>query len=178
MTLIQIVQATTQEQIQHVIDLASEYVTWMIETLQTTYIDVDTTPFIQAHAYEDLKARFPGEYVPPQGRLFLAYQNQQPSGCIAVARWTDTICEVQTLFVRPDYRGLGIAKLLVKQAIQSAHDIGYSKMRLDTLAFMTGAQTLYQSFGFNPIDAYRQGAGDIQKYIRFFELELNDNSKQ
>ena len=40
---------------------------------------------------------------------------------------------------------------------------------------MTGAQTLYTSFGFYSIDPYRSGAGDIEKNIRFYELNLTND---
>ena len=171
--MITIVQATSETHIQHVIELTGEYVTWMVKTLKNTYSEIDTEPFLQAHSYENLQARFPGEYVPPNGGLFLAYHDDQPCGCIALAKWTESICEMQTLFVQETCRGKGIGKALAEHAIAEAKKIGYQAMRLDTLDFMIGAQNLYQSFGFVPIEPYRDGAGDIQQYIRFYELDLS-----
>ena len=174
--MITIVQTTSEADIQHVIELAGEYVTWMVHTLKATYSEIDTELFLQAHAYENLQARFPGEYIPPDGGLFIAYHDDQACGCIALARWTDTICEMQTLFVREMCRGQGIGKALVVHTIAEAKKMGYQAMRLDTLAFMISAQTLYQSLGFVPIEPYRDGAGDIQQYIRFYELALSENA--
>lgn len=173
--MIKIVQATTDTHIQDMITLSTEYVTWMVEAIKATYPDIDTEPFLQAHSYENLQSRFPGVYVPPYGRLYLAYNEDHVCGCIALAKWTDTIAEMQTLFVRPDCRGQGVAKKLVNQSIATAKDIGYATIRLDTLAFMISAQTLYQSLGFVPIDPYRGGAGAMTQHIRFFELDLGAN---
>ncbi len=171
--MVEIIQATTESHIEDVIALCTEYVTWMLEALKQTYPDVDTDSFLQAHSYENLKARFPGEYVPPAGRLLLALNNGKVCGCIALAKWSESICEMQTLFVRPECRGMGIGKQLVTDVIGMATDIGYHTMRLDTLAFMTGAQDLYKSLGFYAIEPYRDGgAGAIQQYIRFYELDL------
>ena len=172
-----VIQVTTSEQMKHVIALSTEYVTWMVDEIKATYPEIDTTPFLQAHDYDDIESRFNSLYSPPDGRLFLGMNGESVCGCIALTRWQDNICEIQTLFVRPSCRGQGIARDLVSTAIQSAKDIGYDIIRLDTLAFMTGAQTLYQSFGFYSIDPYRSGAGDIDKHIRFYELNLtNDTS--
>lgn len=171
--MIEIIQATTEGHIADVIALSHEYVTWMLDTLKQTYPDVDTESFLQAHSYENVQARFPGEYVPPDGRLLLALNEGKVCGCIALAKWSDTICEMQTLFVRPAYRGMGIGKELVMVVIGMATKIGYHTMRLDTLAFMTGAQDLYKSLGFYAIEPYRDGGtGAIQQYIRFYELDL------
>lgn len=168
-----VVQVITETQMENVIALSTEYVIWMVDEIKNTYPEVDTTPFLEAHDYDDIRSRFTQLYSPPYGRLFLGLQDESICGCIALTKWTETICEIQTLFVRPACRGQGIARELVKTAIQSAHEIGYNAVRLDTLAFMTGAQSLYKSFGFEMIPPYRGGAGDIDKHIRFYELTLD-----
>ena len=134
---------------------------------------MNTIQFLQAHSYEDCRKRFPGKYIPPYGRLFVAYQAVELCACVALAPFTKTICEIQTLFVRPAFRGQGIGKTLVNHVIVTAQDIGYHHMRLDTLAFMRGAQALYRSLGFVPIEPYLDGAGELQPHIRYFELNLN-----
>lgn len=170
--MMDMVQATTDAHIEDIITLSGEYVSWMVTMLQREYTKIDTTPFLQAHSYEDVRKRFPGKYVPPKGRLFVAYDAGELCGCVALAPFTDTICEIQTLFVRPQFRGQGIGKTLVNHVIATARDIGYHHMRLDTLAFMRGAQELYRSLGFVSIEPYLGGAGELQPYIRYFELNL------
>ncbi|MEO0561264.1 MAG: GNAT family N-acetyltransferase [Chloroflexota bacterium] len=94
-------------------------------------------------------------------------------GCIALGRLSDTICEVRTLFVRPEFRGLGAGRQLVNACLQKARDLEYDRARLDTLSFMNGAIKLYTSFGFYPIDPYLDVSDDLRRHIRFFELQLN-----
>jgi len=59
------------------------------------------------------------------------------------------------MFVQPEYRQFKIGKKLLELAIDIAKNLGYKRIRLDTLPTMTKAQSLYRSFGFYEIDAYR-----------------------
>ena len=93
-------------------------------------------------------ARLPGAYAPPSGRLLVAWMADEPAGCVALRRLAESVCEMKRLFVRPAFRGRGIAKELVSAIIREAVAIGYTTMRLDTLPTMTAATTLYESAGF------------------------------
>jgi ribosomal protein S18 acetylase RimI-like enzyme len=65
-----------------------------------------------------------------------------------------TIAEMKRLFVRPEGRGCGLARLLVTRLQDEARAVGYSEIRLDTLPMMVAAQSLYVSLGFEDIPAY------------------------
>lgn len=91
---------------------------------------------------------------------------------MALGRLSNTICEVRTLFVRPECRGAGVGKLLAQAALDEARKLGYQTARLDTLGFMEGAQQLYQSLGFMPIPPYLEISDNLKRYIRFYELRL------
>jgi ribosomal protein S18 acetylase RimI-like enzyme len=54
-------------------------------------------------------------------------------------------------------------------AIQAAREAGYLAMRLDTLASMTPAVTLYESLGFRRIAAYYDNP---LPDVRYFELPI------
>ena len=100
-------------------------------------------------------ANLPGEYAKPEGRLLLARHDGKLAGCIALRKIDDGVCEMKRLFVRSEFRGRGIGRALAEKVIADARTIGYSSMRLDTLASMREAITLYRSLGFTPIEAYR-----------------------
>lgn len=103
---------------------------------------------------EELK-NLPGAYAPPSGRLLLARSADQAAGCIALRKLDTGICEMKRLYVRPDYRGLGLGRMLVERLIAEARAIGYQRMRLDTIASaMQDAIALYRRMGFQEIAPY------------------------
>jgi GNAT superfamily N-acetyltransferase len=163
-----IVPAQTGEHLEHLISLAHEYVTWMAAEIQRQYPELDLAEFTSEHAYDDLRKKFPGEHV----CLLIAMHDSELCGCVALGHLSEAICEVRTLYVRPACRGMGIGKLLVQAALDQARTLGYHTARLDTLAFMHGAQQLYRSLGFYDIEPYLDLSDSLKQYIRFFEMKL------
>lgn len=97
----------------------------------------------------------PGKYARPEGCLLLAEVDRQTAGCVALRPLDTAICEMKRLFVRPAFRGLGLGRLLAERVIAQASAIGYTRMRLDTVAStMADAVALYRRFGFAEIPPY------------------------
>ena len=90
-------------------------------------------------------------------------------GCVALRRIDERTCEMKRLYVRPEGRGLGLGRALALAAIARARELGYERMRLDTLPMMGAAQELYATLGFVDIDPYRHNPIEGS---RFMELRL------
>jgi ribosomal protein S18 acetylase RimI-like enzyme len=101
-------------------------------------------------------AGLPGDYVPPEGRLFLAEYEEQVAGCVALHKLDASVCELKRLYLRPAFRGKGLGKALTERILAEARAIGYSKLRLDTVEpVMKDAVAMYRRMGFREIAPYR-----------------------
>jgi len=120
-------------------------------------------------------AELPGDYAPPAGRLLLAEFDAQLAGCVALhkldsAVCDSAICEMKRLYLRPQFRGKGLGRLLAEKIIAEARQIGYERMRLDTVEpVMKDAIAMYRRFGFKDIAPYRPNPNPGVLYL---ELQL------
>lgn len=97
----------------------------------------------------------PAMYSEPCGCIILSCENEIPFGCVALRKFEDNICEMKRLYIPKTYRGRGIGRELAGRITEKAKELGYGKMRLDTLETMTEAISLYKSMGFYEIEKYR-----------------------
>lgn len=95
------------------------------------------------------------QYNKPGGALLLAMKQHAAIGCAGIRQLDAETAELKRMYVQDAYRGLGIGMRLLEDAIAIAREMGYKRMRLDTLQQMTKAQKLYSAFGFYEIPAYR-----------------------
>ena len=99
----------------------------------------------------------PGDYAQPEGRLLLAEYEGQLAGCVALHKLESDICEMKRLYLRPQFRGNGLGRALAEYLIAEARQMGYSRMRLDTVEpVMKDAVAMYRKLGFREISPYRK----------------------
>ena len=98
--------------------------------------------------FENELAKLPAKYAEPEGSIFLAKVGGQAAGCIALWKLEVGVCEMKRLFVKTEFRGLGIGKMLANKLMEEAKNKGYSTIKLDTLRRLKSANYLYVSMGF------------------------------
>jgi putative acetyltransferase len=121
-------------------------------------------------SFDQELAGLPGDYAPPEGRLLLVECEGQLAGCVAVHALEAGSCEMKRLYLRPQFRGKGLGRVLAERIIAEARQIGYQRMRLDTVEpVMKDAVAMYRKLGFREIAPYRSNpiAGAM-----YMELEL------
>jgi GNAT superfamily N-acetyltransferase len=136
--------------------LILQYVNWLSMDLSFQNFDkeIETLPVTYGH---------------PDGRLFLAFRNEDAVGIAGIKRFNETDCEVKRMFVQPESRGFKIGQLLLTKCMDAAKELRYVTIKLDTAAYMRSAIRLYTDNGFKQIDAYRYNP---HEEARYFELDL------
>jgi putative acetyltransferase len=121
-------------------------------------------------SFEKELAGLPGDYAPPEGRLLLATLDSVSAGCVALHQLDDEVCEMKRLYVRPQFRGKGLGRILAERVVADAREIGYKRLRLDTVEpVMRDAVAMYRKLGFREIAPYR--ANPIEGAL-YMELQL------
>ena len=136
-----IIESLSPHEIEAAKELIIEYFHWIGVDLSFQHI-------------EDELANFPDRYREPDGAFLLAKVDKQIVGCVGLKKIDSHVCEMKRLFVREEFRMLGIGKALVGMILAEAEKLGYTALRLDTLSWMKGAVGLYRKFGFVEIGQY------------------------
>ena len=143
--------------------LFSEYTNMLIEN------EPGMAKYLKLQDYDYELSHLENKYGMPEGRLYIAYVDGSPAGCVCIRKLSNTNCELKRLFVRPKFRGHKLGEILVQKVIDDAKSIGYKNMHLDTLPFLESAIPLYTKLGFYKTDSYVNSPLDTSIYMK---LEL------
>ena len=103
--------------------------------------------------------------------FFVVRQDGVPAGCGGVQFFGREYGELKRMFVRPQFRGLGLAKLMLQHLEQYTRDQHIPLLRLETGMYQKEAIGLYERMGFERIPPFGEYLDD--PLSRFFEKKLN-----
>ena len=126
--------------------------------------------------FENELAELPGRYVPPQGRLLIAYEADQPAGCAALRNRGDGACEAEAIFVTGRFRGQRVGRALVERLLLEARGAGYRRMCLRTSIHENEAIRLCEHAGFHQISLDHEGGDQRRDQGLLFERDLRLSS--
>ena len=140
--------------------LFTEYTQYLVEN------DSNFKEYLEIQKYDNEIDNLEDKYGMPWGRLYIAFYENQVAGCIALRKLNETECEMKRLYVKPEFRNKGIAKMLVEKVVSDSKEIGYSSMLLDTLPFLQTAIKMYRKMGFYEIGCYNDSPLDSTIYMK------------
>ncbi len=109
----------------------------VVESLFREYV-ASLAEDISFQNVDDELSTLPGKYVRPGGLVLIAWLGDDAAGAVAYRMVEPGVCEMKRLYVRPAFRGTGIARDLANELIAQARRAGYRVMLLDTLEFDGG----------------------------------------
>jgi GNAT superfamily N-acetyltransferase len=171
MPSVDLVRLQTTEEVEKAEPLFREYVEWARERLATDYGIVWGDAEVE-RAHEGFRIGWP-KLLGERGRIYLARHNGQAAGVGALKPISDEVAEVKRVFVRPEGRGLGIARTIMTRLIDDATALSFRMVRLDTMPFMTDAHRLYRSLGFVDAAPYAGEGAEMGLGIHSIYMELN-----
>jgi len=102
--------------------------------------------------------------------FFVVRENGVAAGCGGVQLFGTEYGEIKRMYVRPQFRGLGLGKLMLDHLAGHARDHGVTLLRLETGIHQHAAIGLYERAGFQSIPPFGEYKPD--PLAKFFEKRL------
>jgi GNAT superfamily N-acetyltransferase len=93
----------------------------------------------------------PAELGPPGGVYLVGYRDGIPVCGGGLKGLPDGACEIKRMYVVPRARRSGVARALLAALEDSARELGYRTVRLDTGSRQPHAQAFYEASGYRPV---------------------------
>jgi GNAT superfamily N-acetyltransferase len=146
------------------------YLTWGNDKMQRLY---GVHPHNPAEAVQKDIENI-DKFLPPDGRLMLAFIDGNACGIGCLKSINDEIGEIKRMYVDPSFRNIGAGRAILQSLLTAAKEMGYTKVRLDSPKFMEAAHSLYRSFGFADIPVYDEVEipEEFRQYLLFMEVDV------
>ncbi len=102
--------------------------------------------------------------------FFLVRDNGTPVGCVGIQLFGTDYGELKRMYVRPQFRGLGFAKLMLDHLSDYARSRRVRLLRLETGIHQHAAIGLYERAGFQTIPPFEEYRDD--RLSKFYEKRI------
>jgi N-acetylglutamate synthase-like GNAT family acetyltransferase len=155
------------------IQLNIAYITWIADQVMNRYgFDFDETMGVSIEEYCESKCDEFSSISSADGVLFILEYKDKVIGMGALHRYDSESGEIKRMYIKPEFRGRGFGKQLLKNLVEAGREAGYSALRLDTGGFMDTAQHVYASVGFKKIPEYTKSEVPIPLRHHWMYMEL------
>jgi len=93
-------------------------------------------------------AEFALSFDPQKDRLWIAEAEREIIGSIAIVKRAESEAQLRWFLIHPNWRGLGLGRILLRKALQFCEQGGYKTVFLWTVSYLGAATHLYKSAGF------------------------------
>jgi len=121
------------------------YLTYLHGTTYNQEYGYDTA--FEAYVASGL-AEFADSFTPDRDRIWIAERKDRIIGSIAIVGRPKLNAQLRWFFVHPDYRGHGIGRKLMKEALRFSKQREYKRIFLWTTSELSKARSLYIKAGF------------------------------
>lgn len=92
-----------------------------------------------------------GKIIDKGGLVFMALQDGEAVGCVALMKMEDGGYEVAKMTVSETLRGSGLGRLLMQRCIDAGAGLGATRLYLETNSTLAPALGLYRAMGFQDL---------------------------
>jgi len=119
-----------------------------------------------------IMARFIDNFDARRECCWIAEQEGEPVGSVALVDERDDIARLRMLLVEPAARGHGIGRRLVEECLRFARRVGYRKIVLSTYSVLIAARRIYETAGFRRVARRQERAYGKRLVAETWELVL------
>lgn len=109
--------------------------------------------------YGEAQAAYQPHNFVEHAEAIVAMEDNIPAGCGCLRQYDDSTVEIKRMYVRPEYRGRGVAREILRRLESRAAELGYLVAVLETGLAQPEAIRLYENSGYARIPNYGPYAG-------------------
>lgn len=134
--------------------LIYEYVEWLAIDLSYQH-------------FESEMATIENLFTLPNGLYTFAVKDSHITGGVGFRAIDSKTAEVKRLYVRPEYQGLKLGRMLMENLLARLQSLGYQRAVLDAVPPTQHAQALYKQMGFSEISPYFDNPTPDTKFFEY-----------